>query len=738
MDYLFSSVKGIRQVLYNVIVVVAAMFIGGQSLGAVVVDSVSVDLKQVESVDTTDVVTKDLEEYTVTANLYERKGSRESFVFNKEDFKKSRNVGELLGRLPMLRYSAVSESIDYMGSKRIKYMIDSIPRETEEVIGLLRTNPNKFYKADVVVKPTGIYLDYDLLINLHSRRDYQGLDFTFGDRTEIIPTNYYGKGKHFKMQNEFATVSYIMNKFDLHAQVSSYWGRNANSFSAIREFPLMDIAREWKSVARDEPNSTGLARNVAGILRLGYSLNENHRISLYAKDVLQGSESYSRESFIQRKLNIPDYSDASVMKLLADSRNRRPLDGNLVLNYRGQVRSWVLYAQIEEAYGINSSESKYQYIPGDLIKNDYRNNSNVLSLHFEASRMLYGDRMYMSFTGGYVEESVKVRDNIKEEVISKGVVRRSALNANLDYFPNDVFSMGITAGSIWGSSSNYDYSHSYINPLLILRANWSPSRKLFVMASYFLAPMDPSPEELVERLVNDGDILKSSGNPQLKTSLAQNLNLSMRLWNGLGFAIEYFNIKNNVFRAVRQVQSNESLTGRPYVLIFPDNEHYESLEFKLMYGKTFFNHFEVSANVFVMYNYARYKELTNRKWLGCGSIRLGYIGWNNTFRAQLSYNYGDLSNITTLSTNINRSDLMSLYVSKRLLKSGNLNVFLNYTLPIHFGDNKNRTIMNSDVYRYQINSDNYYRNDNLIRFGFDYYFHKGDRIKQFDERTFEF
>lgn len=686
-----------------------------------------------EPEDTTEVVVKDLDEFTVSAKLYERKGARESFVFSSEDLKKSLNVGELLGKLPMLRYSAMSEDIEYMGSKKIVYLVDSIPREKEEVVGLMRTNPKQFYKVDVIPNPGGLYMAYDLLINLHRQKTYTGIDITIGDRTEVTPTNYLGKGNHFKLQNEFLYLSYIKNKIDFNAQLTGFWGRGASSYSATREFPLMNIVREWEQSPRDDPYNTNIIRNYTLIARLGYSFNDNHRISIVAQDFIRLPDNFGREVFTQRSIHGSGDIERYNRELISSSRDRQPLGAALFANYIGRVNAWTLQTYVIGQFINNKVEAKYKYLPGDLYETNQNTNSSLVGVNVSANRSFLNDRMALTLGGIYNYTFLDTRDMETDVIVSKNRFGWAQFNGNVDCQLTNSLFFSLFAGINIDYYSNFDYSRTNIDPVMMLKFGWTPSRNFNIIADYCVGVQEPDDELFVERLVTGGDLIMNNGNPRLKPTIGQFVDLTLRLFGDFSLGFKYYNCKNEILTTARQVSREDSPTGHPFVMLYPDNENIDGFITRLMYGKTFFNHLEIWAGFYITYRHARYKDISKSRWNPFARFDIGYVGMNNTFQAKLYYSYGDDGQFTALTTGRSHTDSMRLYVSKRMLKKRNLNIFVQYTLPVHFGDNSNTVEMVTDVYRYKMNMDNYFRSDNSIMIGIDYYFHKGEKVKQFND-----
>ena len=689
-----------------------------------------------EPEDTTEVVVKDLEEYTVTANLRARKGSKETFVFSKEDKKKSRNVGELLGCLSMLRFSESSENLEYMYSGKIKYMVDSIPREKDEVLGLLRSNPGQFHKVDVITNPGGLYHEYDLLINLHRSKYYRGVDVVFGDRTEVTPTKYYGDGNNFVTQNEFVVLSLIRDRFDFSAELTSFWGRTASSFSRKREFPLMNIVREWHTSPRDKPYNTGISRNVAALIRAGYSFNKNHRISVLFQNFFISSNKYGKEKFWETRFNPEDESqNSSSLDMTKLTTSKDPVSGSLSLNYIGQINGWHYRTSAIGVLNNNILDVDYLYLPDNQYLSSYKENQRRMIFDVESNKNFLEGSLFLSLGCNYNIEYIKTLDK-KSDYVFRNKIGNGLFFGRLDYYMRNSLFFGMTFGANFGHNSDYDYFKSYIKPKISFKSGWGTSSKVYLMVSYDLGTVEPTASQLVERLVTEGDLIMRNGNSRLKPSLLHNVHLSATFLNSINMQFDYYNQKNSIFINARQIPQQESPTGKSFIMLFPDNEHEEFVNFNLSYGNTFFNHFEVSAVGVVSYMYAKYGDISRRSCQLFTALDLGYVGFDGSTRVKLSYQYGGISPITAIKSAKCRQDSMTLHISKRLLKNRNLNLFLLYTLPVHFGNNVFTSTISTDSYVDQIHLENYFRKDNSILIGVDYYFHKGDKMKQFNDRRY--
>ena len=108
---------------------------------------------------------------TVTASNIVHYADRDVVLITREMRKQAANTAQLLGTLPGIDCDYSDNSLSYYGSKNIIILVDSLRKPADYIKELHHL---RFDRVEIIPNPDGEYSHYDLLINLHTKEDYEG------------------------------------------------------------------------------------------------------------------------------------------------------------------------------------------------------------------------------------------------------------------------------------------------------------------------------------------------------------------------------------------------------------------------------------------------------------------------------------------------------------------------------------------------------------------------------------
>ena len=122
-----------------------------------------------------DSVTREesLSEVSVVASSTRTEGDKTMVVITKEMRRGARNTAQMLGNIRGLTWNAMSNSVEYNGRGNIIVLVDSVEKNHGYVMDLHHL---RFEKVEIIDQPKGKYEGYDALINLVTKKNYEGYE----------------------------------------------------------------------------------------------------------------------------------------------------------------------------------------------------------------------------------------------------------------------------------------------------------------------------------------------------------------------------------------------------------------------------------------------------------------------------------------------------------------------------------------------------------------------------------
>lgn len=127
---------------------------------------------------------KSLKEVSVVASNVRTEGDRTTAFITKEMRRGARNTAQMLGNIRGLTWNAVDNSVEYNGKRNIIVLVDSLEKGYSYVMNLHHA---RFERVEIIDQPKGKYEGYDALINLVTKKNYEGYEGNLHASTRLMP-----------------------------------------------------------------------------------------------------------------------------------------------------------------------------------------------------------------------------------------------------------------------------------------------------------------------------------------------------------------------------------------------------------------------------------------------------------------------------------------------------------------------------------------------------------------------
>lgn len=157
---------------------------------------------QTERVDSDSVI---LKEIVVKGSHSVQKGDRTKIFITRDMRRGTHSVGEMLGNEPNFYFDRAFNTLTYNNSSKIVLLVDSVEKD----LSTLSMQHLRFNYIEIVNNPTGKYDGYEVLINLHTKNDYEGYEGYVYHNTGLFLNKYHDN----PFFNNDVNFGYTKNKF---------------------------------------------------------------------------------------------------------------------------------------------------------------------------------------------------------------------------------------------------------------------------------------------------------------------------------------------------------------------------------------------------------------------------------------------------------------------------------------------------------------------------------------------
>jgi hypothetical protein len=238
--------------------------------------------------DTADVEkTKELQNVTVYGQSIRQKGDRTSVFITRDMRRGAVSTAQMIGNLPNFYFDRALNVLTYNNSQRIAVMVDSVEKSVDLLQNLQHI---RFDRVEIIDRPQGQYQGYDVLINLHTKKDYEGYEGRLYHDNGVTLSDYCGKKLIFDNENTYFT--YTKNKLTLYGGFNYYFGQGSFNKWWTRYYPLNGLKNEVIENADHSKNTVVFERNLYGNVSADYLIDAKRSVSVVYAYTDQGSNTY--------------------------------------------------------------------------------------------------------------------------------------------------------------------------------------------------------------------------------------------------------------------------------------------------------------------------------------------------------------------------------------------------------------------------------------------------------------
>lgn len=654
-----------------------------------------------------DVISQwNLDEVVVKAKNVRHHADKDVWIITDVMRKGAFTTNMMLARIPGIRYNNMDEELTYMGKNNVLVLMDGKEKEIGYVGNLANL---RFRKVEIYPNPVGRYQNYDVVINMISYDNYEGIEGLVEEKTTILPSTPFED--YVNQCSPKGTLTYTRGSWNVATHYDFAHNNTQRSHDMTRDEPndthIVALKPQW-------PTYEDINNSHKAWIDADFDINKRHAVSV----------KYSFNSF--RKNGNTDYLmektvDAGIPSTYHEAAWNHSTNAEHIVSmfYRGQFGDyWKMYADATADF--YSNNNSYHYFEGErqvtsaLTDNSQHSVRSTLDATYQRNKntMNFGS-VFVKMKNEYLTsgESSEAKENrirfytTYTYALTQHIT--SALGGTLEYIHNNANSDNQT---LW--SLNARTSINFTDDC-ILRLNYRGN------VSY------PNQWQMNPTGMFQDSTLYICGNPDLRSNVMHNVNLNLYL-NGLTLNANFNFCNNAIYKTYRQ-------TGR---FITMQDQNTKIRQFDLNCGKTFTLNLDdahllmLGLNLSYAYNYIDAAGIVNHHHDYNGEVYAWYMSETFPNDIQLKYRRVSRMYIQPQGYDMGGEDGYILSVSHKML-GGRLYASVDWLLPIEWGVRRRlEYVMNTPYYSKTASQDWFTRNQNKISIHLMYRFASGKIVKK--------
>lgn len=663
-----------------------------------------------------------LDSVVVQGSNVVRYADRDVWHITKKMRKGASNTAQMLSNIPGFNCNLVTNALSYYGRTKILLLVDSLERPDEYVKEL---HHMRFDKIDVITQPSGQYADYDVVVNLHTKPNYEGYEGNLSHFMSVFPTDGNGKGRNINMTNPTASFTYTKNKWNFVA-----WGKyffqqektEKEDFSSEQIYPLNNFKEEAQSGSFTK-SKTDLLNAYAA---LDYQINSRHSLSLSYS--FAGNYKQSGIHANMLKTNLVNGAEESVTKKNSkDTDDRRHTLG---FYYRGNTNAWRYVLNFN--YTHERTNYDYEFLQNEdfTTETHEKNQMDYIWLNTEVNRNFFDNKFYVRAGYTYNLKDYEQHARFSGNLLSENTYNRHELWTWMSYRFNNNTNVNFS----FSAQLVHTKTTGYHDNNMIYRMSGSLyhrfNKDIWFRINYNNSVSYPELSQVTNYGYFSDSLSWRAGNPTLKSSVMHRVILYGDFFNLLSFNAGLI-LEPNQIQSIVESRYGLLPSGIEgyYSYTAPQNTNDFGMWLSFNVYKQIKN-LRLRANIQYNYNRAKYKDMGHEKGCFAGDFHVNYYSEKHKLTLHAYYQLHTFNTATVQGWSEQKDDNFQVEISKSFFNQ-HLNVALGYIPPIHFTKMNTHSVSSTPAKETIENFKLRRKEDHNITLSLSYKFYGGKSVRQY-------
>jgi hypothetical protein len=673
--------------------------------------------------DTADVEkTKELQNVTVYGQSIRQKGDRTSVFITRDMRRGAVSTAQMIGNLPNFYFDRALNVLTYNNSQRIAVMVDSVEKSVDLLQNLQHI---RFDRVEIIDRPQGQYQGYDVLINLHTKKDYEGYEGRLYHDNGVTLSDYCGKKLIFDNENTYFT--YTKNKLTLYGGFNYYFGQGSFNKWWTRYYPLNGLKNEVIENADHSKNTVVFERNLYGNVSADYLIDAKRSVSVVYAYTDQGSNTYCNFTLLRSH---DGTDDEQTLRQNTRTRNN-DCEHSWAVFYRDNAGRIKFNTDFNYRYSPSVNRYAQDESLGFSLDNYFRDRMNYTRFRLSGWMDLTGNGLTLS--AGYINtwKDYTRRDYYSRKKLNGNSYLRDKLWATISRRFSDKAQISLTG---WAEQVHLENDGQKKNQLPLggnAMVFYRLSAKNWMRLNYDCNVEYPDQGRSTAYGYFTDSLTWTGGNPWLKSNVSHDIRFWIDLWRCFNFQTGYI-FSPNRFCSIGEAREGTLPSGAQgtYASYVYQNTRYNEWWASVSLTKRFCKNFVYKADFQYRTLRSSYGPFVNHGRGIVASTSLNYynVPWKMNFSFYYLYRRG-LSIYPQSKAQYN-VEYPALSIQKYLMDN-RLEFKLSYIMMFHFFNADNISKENSPVMVSSTLDKSFDRQKHRLVFSVSYRFAGGKSVRQY-------
>lgn len=663
----------------------------------------------------------EMDSIVIVAENITHYADRDVVRITKDMRKGARNTAQMLGNIPGIDCNYADNSLTYYGSGNILILVDSLEKPADYIKEI---HHMRYDKVDIVPHPSGKYSGYDVLINLHTKPDYEGYEGNASNYVRILPGDGNGRGKNLTKDNAAASFTYTKNRWNFVGRYNYKFSQGG--FANIDETNVYHV-NNYKETVLNPRSKDYYYRYHNLYVAVDYEINKDHSLSLSYNYSTDNSEDASDKA-VERQWMDTGVRDTIMRHTGLDINSNRHTIG---LYYRGRTGVWRY--TLDFNYINDGWDSDELYSQSSGYSSDYlhRNHMDYAWVRTEVNRPFFNDHFYVSGGYNFTWKDYEQKDRPTGSQLSKNSFWRNELWTWMSYrfSRNTELSFSASAELVKTESPSYrDNSMLYkFGGGFFHRWN----KDIWMRLGYWYNVSYPQLDQVTEFGYFSDSLTWHQGNPSLRTNITHSGNIWIDFFNLFNIRAGYDHSPNRFSDIIGSAYGVLPSGQKGYYITYmPQNTSYSNFWTSFYIFKRI-KDFTLSASLGYSTTTSKYKDYKNTNSGFNGNVSVRYYNEKYSTTALCRYVYNNAYMAFVQGKVTRRMDYFSLLVSKDFLNR-KLSASLGWILPLSFQKQRYKETVDSEALSKNITHYIGESNRNAIELTVAYRFNGGKSVRRYN------
>lgn len=671
-----------------------------------------------------------LQEVAITGTNITHYNDKDVVRITKDMRKGSFTTGQMLGKIPGVIYNRQTKSLSYYGQENVMLLVDSLEKSADYIKDL---HHMRFEKVDIIPYPKGKYEGYAAVINLHTKKNYEGYEGNVSVNSEFFPESRNVKGDLFNMAKWKESFTYTRNKWNVVLNYNGYFDQTEQNNLSVIQYPL----NNYKESVIDNPdgkkNYKSFERTHSVFSSIDYQFDKRNSISVAYRLDLQAADQYKNRTVLQSDMQEERIDTIGSDYVYYGSGYRHTFG----LYYRGGFKKWNYTADANFVIDNWDSKNRLKKTSGYTNEDNRKNKMHHTLARTEVNRNFLNNKLYAAFGYNFFWKNY-TQNHLETDVeLTDYTLQQNQFWTYVSYNFTNSTSLNASGSLIFNKTKNTNVEDNYLSYSGGLGFFQRIKKKDWLRINYNCNVYNPNLDQVTSYGQFTDSLQWNGGNPNLRSAINHHMSIRYHFLNLFTANVRY-GYQPRTFSDITEMREGylENGSWSKYAATTAQNAKHSNLWIGLYYEQRI-KHLTLSANVGYCYAKGKYRIYEHSVGYWTGTCRVAYYFEKLGMYASCAYDLTNDYKVWAQGMDKINMDMIWIFLEKTFFKD-KLNIQVSYVVPIHFTSGDNTSKFETPIKNAYSQNYNYNKlSSNNFSLSISYRFNGGKSVRQYKREMSE-